>query len=553
MTTEPTPDSAETPLALRKAIAILLIAIALAMSPIAGGGFSYWDDEETISLNPGLNPPTWSSLAQRWASPHLNIYIPLTHTVWHGLALISPKPQAGEVGNVVALPYKLTNLCVHAIASVLVLLVLRRLLGARWPSLLGALAFAVHPVQVESVAWASGLKDVLYGMFSAACVLAYIGGDDDRLRPRGKRIALSLLLLVLACLSKPTAMVVPVMLLVLDVFAIGRPLRQSIVRLVPFFAVAAIFGAVARVVQSPQGHEPLPALWWRPYLAIDAIAFYFRKLIFPTRLAYDYGRTPASIVRTAQEGFLSVVVPFAILLFLITIAYVIRQRAPLFIVGCVLAVLPLGPVLGFTHFDFAHYSLTADHYLYLPMLGVGLAIGTLFSQGRWRAARVIAVFLTIAWAALSFRQSLTWRDARSVTLQTLRVNDRSFASWSNLALFELRNRDLSAAEAHARRAVSLAPTDAPSAFVLANVLQDKGDWEDAMRWTRTAIRLSPEAAAYHHTLAVLLGKAERFDESLQEMQRTLELDPRYPKAAEQLAQLQAYLRQRPSTAPMHRR
>lgn len=529
-------------------IAAVLLAIAVALGPVLRGGFSYWDDEDTIALNPGFHPPTWSSLADRWARPHLHIYIPLTHTVWHLVALVAPRPAAGEVGNVAAWPFKLTNLLAHGIASLLVLLVLRRLVGKTWPAIAGAMLFAIHPLQVESVAWASGLKDVLFGMFSIACVLAYIGCERDALRPRGRNVALALALLVLAGLSKPTAMVVPAMLLVIDLFFLRRPIGPAIARLIPFAVVAAVFAGFAWRLQPASTLDPAVPMLWRPIVAMGAIAFYLKKLLLPTDLAYDYGLTAQAMMSAMKAhpwrvfiSGLGAVIGSGLLL------RVHRTNRGV-ITGVLLALVAIAPVLGFTHFDFAHYSLVADHYLYLPMLGIALLAASLLARIPSRIGLPAAALIAVALAVLSFRQAYRWKDARSVTEQTLRVNPFSYASWGNLALAELRAHDLNEAERHARYAAELAPDDPQTAFIIANILQERGDFAGAEVRVRRALVNSPYAAAYHQRLAVLLGKQGKFEAALASLQRTLALDHNYPGAQAMEQQLRAFIRQE-STRP----
>lgn len=531
------------------AIALVLAAIVVSMGPVVLGGFSYWDDEDTISLNPGFNPPTWASLADRWARPHLHIYVPLTHTVWHVLALISPKPPPGGVGNVIALPFKLASLGMHTIASVLVLMALRRLVGPRWPAVAGAIAFAVHPVQVESVAWASGLKDVMFGMFAAGCVLAYVGGERDALRPRGRNTGVALLLLTLAGLSKPTAMVVPAILLALDLLWLRRPAVPSIVRLLPFAIVAGAFAGFAWLVQPNVVSSADVPLVWRSIVALDTLSFYLRKLFVPTGLAYDYGRTAQWVVAQVHERPVTMLTQIAVPAVAMLCVLKWWRSARLATTGVAIFLVALLPVLGFTHFDFAHYSTVSDHYVYLPMLGVAITIAAALDASRQRRQLLVAVTIVVVvtWVILSYRQAITWRTALSVTQQTLRVNDRSYASWGNLALTELRAGNVDAAESHARRAVALSPNDPQSAFVLANVLQERGNDLAAIEWVRTALKQSPYSAAYHHRLGMLLGKTGQFDEALAELDRAVVLDSTYPGAAEQAAQLQKFMRQRPAT------
>ena len=172
----------------------------------------------------------------------------------------------------------------------------------------GALAFALHPVQVESVGWASGTKDVLCGLFAIAALWAYVAAvrasdpglrntSDAGLGKRGRRRLLYLLatsLFLLAMLSKPTAIVVPLMAGVVDRLLLGRPWRTVLRWLWPWAVLMVPCALWTRAAQPAPWASPVP-VWTRPLVATDAVAFYVGKVAWPLHLGVDYGRRPTAV------------------------------------------------------------------------------------------------------------------------------------------------------------------------------------------------------------------------------------------------------------------
>src|SRR5437870_8564095 len=147
---------------------------------VATNDFTYWDDLGTIHHNPRLNPPTVQNLLWYWGHSELGLYIPVTYTVWGVLAAEARLDEPDEFG--IALdpsPFHETSLIVHVGSVLLVFAILRRVSGRDGPSFVGALLFAIHPLQTEAVAWASGLKDVLFGFFALLAIWEYLRFLDE--------------------------------------------------------------------------------------------------------------------------------------------------------------------------------------------------------------------------------------------------------------------------------------------------------------------------------------------------------------------------------------
>jgi hypothetical protein len=431
-------------------LATLVAAItAIVFARLVGCGFTAWDDPGTIATNRLLNPPSWAAVRFYWTTigPDTpgQLFTPVTYTVWSAVAAVAGGPP--DAFGVRLRPgfFHGTNVLLHAATAALVFQLLWRLLGRRWPALAGALLFALHPVQVEPVGWASGTKDVLCGMFSVAALLAYVGAVRSERRGAARwRYLLATSLFLLAMLSKPTAIVVPLMAAAVDALVLGRPWRTVTRWLWPWALLMVPCALWTRAAQPAPWASPVP-VWTRPLVASDAVAFYLCKIVWPAHLCVDYGRRPTVVVGSGAI-YWTWLLPAALL------AVPLWRRWWPLVAAAVLFAAPLLPVSGLVPFDFQFYSTVADHYLYLPMLGVALAAGWALSAlatNRLAAARraglgarsparraaakrafIIAgpALVLVALAIRSVVQEATWQDTSSVFEHALTVNPRSFVA-----------------------------------------------------------------------------------------------------------------------------
>ena len=466
------------------AAAIVVVGL-IALWPVLRSDFSLWDDISTIAENRDLTPPTWSGWLERWTKPHMNIYVPVTHTAWTAIAWATYDGTAARP--LPPWPFKLASVVAHLATSVIVFAILRRAVGPRWPALAGALFFCVHPLQVESVAWTSGLKDLLCGTFAATCVLIYLGDRDAPLRLTGRRTSAAIVALVLALLSKPIALTVPAALLAVDLLWLRRPTRESVLRLLPLFLLAGCCAFAARTFQERTTLALDVPAWTRPLQVGFDFAFYLAKAAWPVWLAFDYGWSPSAIVGARWAS-----VAWALPAIVALLAWRGRRRVPLVGIGLTLAVVPLLPVSGLVYFDYAQISLVADHYLYLPMIGGAIAVaGLLRAAVASRAAMTLVAVLVLAWTGLSMRQAMTWRDAQTVALHTLRVNPTSSGTFNHLGGLALRAGDLAEAEAWQLKSIQRPPVNPSSLLSLGDIAMRKKDYPAAASWYEEAAKLTP--------------------------------------------------------------
>ncbi len=209
--------------ALAWAIGLIVLAVLVVFGPLVRNGFTDWDDQDTIWNNPHLRPATWKSIQYYWLHSEAELYMPVTYTVWGGLAHLGERKSAGATTAPDPAYFHAANILVHMLAAIVAFLILRRLIKKDWPACAGALLFALHPMQTEAVAWASGMKDVLCGLFVLIALWQYIvwiqdrATDPTRAGPAQKggyfHYIAAMLALILGMLCKPTAVVTPVLAL----------------------------------------------------------------------------------------------------------------------------------------------------------------------------------------------------------------------------------------------------------------------------------------------------------------------------------------------------
>ena len=462
-------------------IGVIIAATCAAMGPVAFNGFSGWDDPHTLLENPSLDPPTFGAVARYWRTAEGGLYVPLTYTAWAMLAAVARSAD----GTLVAWPFHVASLLAHALANVVVFLILRRAVARDWPACAGAVLFAVHPIQVETVAWASGLKDVLAGLFAFAAVHQYLLHADGRVR--WPHYLLGSAALVLGMLSKPSAACAIPIAAVLDVLVLRRPFRRVAASLAPWVLLAVPLLLVARVAQETQG-VPDVALWRRGLVAADALAFYLFKLVAPVNLAIDYGRTPAVAI-DSRAAFVTWTIPAAVALAIAATRSRVLAAAGLMFVSGMLMNLGLAP------FQFQYYSTVADHYVYVSMSGPALAVGWAVSRRPRLLTAVLCAVVALALVVLAHRQARRWSDAITLLQHSVEVNPDAPGLRNNLgrALGEAGRLDEAAQQFEA--VLRLVPYDPMAHRNLALVAVRRGDLDAAVRHLAESIRLNERAGA----------------------------------------------------------
>jgi protein O-mannosyl-transferase len=520
----------------RYALPALIVLTLIAMGPVLRNEFVAWDDYNTIATNPRMNPPTLENVAHYWRNAHMLLYVPVTYTAWSALASIAQTSQRDALGATLN-PWVFhgASLLVHVATAVLVMALLKHLGCGAWPAALAAMAFAVHPVQVETVAWASGLKDLLGGMFTVATLLCYVRAVRMRDHDTGAPLVVdasevenraqgqdagvtngrcwylaAAACYVLGMLSKPTAIVAPLLAGTIDWLILRRPFRSVVAAAAPLLILAIPCAVWTRTAQpTNSGNQPVVPLLARPLVAGDAVAFYVGKLVAPVRLSIHYVRRPDEVWRDGRALW-TWLVPAVVVL----VAIALRRRAPWGLAAAMLFVLGLLPVLGLVPFEFQYYSTVADHYLYLPMLGIAVLVGFALNARQQRWPVLVISLALMGWTVLSHRQARVWRDTNSLMSHVVDVNDRSWVGVAQLGKQALMRGDSQTGVQMLQRACELRPDDPSLMNDLGTAFDRAGRTEEAEAQYRFTIRVAPFLSDPWSNLGALLAEQGKLDEAI---------------------------------------
>ncbi len=496
-------------------LAVLLLAtVALAYSP-AWNGRPIWDDDAHLT-RPELR--SLSGLARIWTDPGATQqYYPFVHTVfWFEHQLF------GDA----TLPYHLINISLHFLGALLLWCALLKLKipGAA----LAAALFALHPLQVESVAWISELKNTLSGVFFFSALLFYLQFHASRQR---LPYFLAFLLFLLGLLCKTVIAPLPAVLLVIFWWQHGKlSLRRDFLPLIPFFAIGVGAGLFTAWVEhrfiGAQGQRFDLGAIERCLIAGRAFWFYFFKLVWPVHLIFIYPRWNVS--RSVGWQYLFPLAGFLLLGALFELRK--RWRAPLaatLIFGGLLF-----PALGFINVYPFVFSFVADHFQYLASAAFfALAAAALtFVSERFEVsstARYASAFLLLALCAtLTWRQCQKYTDVETLWRSTLAENSGCWLAHNNLGAALRVSGRLEEAVVHLETAIQLNPQDAEAENNLGSALYQQGKTRDAITHFLRAADLKTNYAAPHTNLGSLYLEAGLTDESLAQLQTAVALDPK---------------------------
>jgi tetratricopeptide (TPR) repeat protein len=506
----------------------LVVLIMLVYGQTAGFGFVNFDDGGNVYQAPEVT----AGLSMRgvgWAFTHTQV------DRWTPLATISRMMDC-QVYGLWAGGHHLTNVLLHALATVFLFFALRKLTAATWSSALVAALFALHPLRVECVAWVSARSELLCGVFFMLSIWAYAG--YARAPERRLLYATSLGWFALGLLSKPAIVMLPLALLSLDYWPLGRLRRwQETPALVkekaPFLVLSVLCALATVMAQHPASQRmeafPLPV---RLGNAVVACVVYLAELLWPARLSVLYLLAPQGPPVWEIAGAL------LLLTMLTGGAWLARRRQPYWLAGWLWYLGMLAPVLGIIQTGRQAY---ADRYTYLPQIGLCLAVtmGAVEWAGRreerraWLGAAAGVILCTLA--ALSWWQVTYWRDSGTLWEHALECDPRNHAAMVNLGQFYYEKGEADQAARYFAAAIAASPGNAEAYSDLGNALNMEGRPGDAMAQYRRALKVYPAYADGHYNLANVLLKTGSGSEAIAEYREALRIDPGKAEAYNGLA------------------
>jgi len=496
-------------------ILLLLATVTVAVfARVLGHEFVNYDDHAYVTLNPIVQQGlTWHGV--KWAFTEIHGEV----TYWHPLTWLSHMLDCQLFGLRPA-GHHFGNVLFHTANVLLLFVLLRRMTGRRIESALVAALFALHPFQVDSVAWVAERKNVLSGFFWMLTLLAYV---RYAARPSVARYVPVFLLMALGLMAKPTLMTLPCVMLLLDFWPLSRvragamansqsPIAKSpallptrsvgwlLLEKLPLLALSAASSfitirahqAIGGLVSGEELSLPL-----RLANAVVSYALYLRKLIWPSDLSVFYmhpGRWPALVV--AGSALLLVTVT--------TFAVVQVRRRPYLLVGWLWFLGVLVPFIGIVQ---AHVQAMADRFAYAPIIGI---------------------FIAVVWALADLPAKVPARRSVQGGLAVLALSGCTVVSalqighWKNsITLMQ--------------RAAKVAGGNPLVHVMLGNAYAERGDLDRARTEYETALRLRPDDPGALQRLGVVLTQQGRAAEAISHLQRAVQLAPAWPEPRRRLA------------------
>ena len=532
---------------------VIVLMTVVVYIPALRGNF-VWDDNNLIVENPMVG--AHDGLYRFWCTTEAPDYYPLTWSLWWLEWRAFGKNAMG---------YHIVNVLLHAINAVLVWIVLRKLrIPGAW---LAGLLFALHPVNVATVAWISEQKNTLSMLFYSVAILLYLRFDANN---RWRWYGLAFAAFLLALLSKTAVVMLPVVLLGCVWWLHGRLRWKDVLLSVPFLALSLGLGLVTVWFQHHRALEGfsvrtvslaarLAGAGWVPW-------FYLYKALLPINLALIYPKW--NIDGSSWVSYL----PGAILAGCFIVFWRDRKtwgRPLLF--GLSYFVIMLFPVLGFFDQGFYVYSLVADHWQYVAIIapiawatGAGVAIGQReFKRNRYVLG--LASATVMAWLAVAvWTRCRTYQDNERLWRDAVAQNPQAWLAHYNLGVALAQAGRFEDAIPHYEQALRVRPDFADIHNNLGVALRRIGRVDAAIGQYQQALRIKPDFAEAHNNLGLALAQQGKLDEAIAQYQQAVQIKPddadahwnlgcallQSGKAEEAIPHLQWRLRTNPDDAPV---
>jgi hypothetical protein len=506
----------------------IIAATLVAYEPIRHNDFVNCDDNHYIFDNPLITGGiSWQSLGQAFTKPH--------SFMWHPLTTISHMLDCQLFG-LNPLGHHLVSVLIHIANALLLFWILTNITGAIWPSAFVAAVFALHPIQVESVAWAAERKTVLSGLFWLLTMAVYI---HYARKPGFGRYMLLLFIFGLCIMTKPVVVTLPLALLLLDYWPLdrvrwGHQVKGAsrveknqksagwlIAEKIPLLAMSAILAVITFIAQ--QGGGVVQALEKAPLIYRIANMFlsyirYIGKMIWPSKLAVFYTHPRLNILNP-------LVVTCIILFILLTVISIdICRRRKYIAFGWLWYVGTLVPVIGLLQ---SGTQAMANRYMYIPMLGllIGIAWAVrdfIIKRPRFRiAAAVICLIALSSMLILTRMQVRHWQNNTTLFNYTLRVTENNILAENNCGMILLEAGHYNEAIEHFNNVRQINKNHVNAYVNLGMAYSQLGQYGLAIQNWKKALELKPNSAEALNNMAYVLATVD--NPSIQDVNKAIEL------------------------------
>lgn len=526
-------------------LGLLAAACFAVYFPVLGHGFVQWDDYQLVVENILI----WSFSPKIFWTFDPELYVPLTLLSFQiEYALAGPHPFL----------FHLTNLVLHILNAGFVFFLLKKFFKEDSLAFVGALLFALHPIQAETVSWISARKELLMTFFFLSALLSTLHGEK-------KWTYASWILFLCALLSKVTALTFPFVLGLLLLYRNEKP-KKILKTIAPYAVLSVVFGIIGLFGRDEALKllTPLQTV----LLAFRSFTFYLQQFFVPLQFSAIYP-APTDI----SFGNIAILISIVLVIVLIIGAFVLRKKYPLISIGFFFFALTIAPSF-LAYGKSGDVTLAADRYAYLPLIGLVIFILALCEtlNHKWKRfapGAIIALILLLSWK--TFTQSQTWRSSETLFGNVLILYPNSHIALNNLGFVELdRNQTdkaiayfekalekkpvypdalvslgaaygkknmLDKAEQTLEQALSYQPDHMKGIYNLAGVYMLRGNSDEAIRLYKRAIELGPLFTPSYWHLANLYLKLGKQNEARDIYQRLLNIDPSYRGRSPQLDSL----------------
>jgi tetratricopeptide (TPR) repeat protein len=551
-------------------VVITAVVTAAAFLPSLFNDFVDWDDPQLVTDNETIKGFTAENVKKMFTTNYLGHYVPLV--------MVSFAAEYHFSG-LDPFVYHLTNYVLHILITIAVFYFILLLSGEAIVAFVVAILFGVHPLHVESVAWVTERKDLLYSIFYMLALIAYVG-----YLKRGKAAfyILCLVLTAVSLFSKAMAVTIPIVLILLDWYYRRGINKKVILEKVPFFALAFVVGLINLKFEIDTGATHLTvSTASRIYFLAKEIPFYLYKTVLPVNLSALYPYHKTLTPQEAQATFFYI----AIVVALVVLVVISRKYTRKVVFGSLLSFIMILPVLKIIP---AGSAFAADRYMYLPSIGVFYIFAVFLNWVYYNktvgrtAMRVglVLVFaaMTLALSAQTWMRCAVWKNTATLFKDVIRTNPRIPVPYNKVGAYLAANGQLDEAIIYFKKALEIRPDFVLAEQNLRRVYVEKGEdpgkasafvKKESVKTTEAEKAAEEEGRDIYKKVWALnrtgveQGKSGNYDGAIASFLKAIELDPDYAESYNNLgfayyrkgeyAQAEGYFRKALEVDPAHQR
>ncbi len=485
----------------------LALLVFIVFSSVLNFDFVYWDDDQYVLANKRFQPGAARSVGSFFKGYDVGNYHPLTMLSYSLDFQVTPLPK----------PFHRTNLLLHIFNTLLVYVLLRYLSLTHWVALLSAAFFAMHPMRVESVAWISGRKDLLMTVFYLLSLITFILYIT---KSSYLTLLLSYLFFVAACLSKATAVSLP-LIGALYIFYYSKENKlSSYIPLLPYFVVSLIAGYVAIVAQADisaiKTSNAIPWLW-KPVLAMYNLGIYLFQHMIPAQLQ-TYYRYPDNAGEILLPMILVVFVTIMCGIFLLS-RIGNKVLSFVFITG-VIAIVPVLQLIPVGD------ALRADRYTYLPSVmwcALPFMILNILPKLNIKYMHRIGIVYIMLVSVITYRLLPSWQNSETLWKRSIAENPTWYSAYNNLGMYYLTERRMEEAKHSFHEAIKLNKNNEGAYINLGFIYNNEQRPDSAAYYLQQGLDVFPQQAIMLNNYAYTLYLQRSYERALELVNRSIAL------------------------------